>query len=184
MSDDEYESETGSEVSMNWDELCDVHVLYSASDDNGARDVIREWNYFRRSNENGYLNHSVLNRESFQLEYNSTDKWLLQKATTEIKHILHKAHIKLFEADNGQAINQGSAFAAVLPYQFLNIFCNWLKTGVKPASPSQTQCPSFMFGNLCVFLHCEFKMRLLAISESMLKQFNVSSDEIKQYKAV
>ena len=165
MSDDEYESETGSEVSTNWDELCDVDVLYSVSDDNGARDIIREWNYFRRSNENGYLNQGVLNWESFRLEYNSTDKWLLQQATTEIKHILHKARIKLFEADNGQAINQGSAFAAVLPYQFLNIFYNWLKTSVKPANPSQTQCSSFTFRNLCVFLRCEFKMRLLGISE-------------------
>ena len=77
MTDDEYESETGIEVSSNWDQLCDVDVLYSASDDNGARDIIWEWNYISdeaRSNENEYLDHSVLNQKSFWFEYNSTDK--------------------------------------------------------------------------------------------------------------
>ena len=85
-------------------------------------DIIRERNNFKQSNENQYLNHSVLNWESFWFEYNSTDKWLLQQAMTEIKHVLHKARIKIFEDDNGQAINQASAFAAVLWYHFLNIF--------------------------------------------------------------
>ncbi|KAL3783601.1 hypothetical protein HJC23_002105 [Cyclotella cryptica] len=37
MSNDEYESERGSDVSTDWDDSCDVDILYSASDDNGSR---------------------------------------------------------------------------------------------------------------------------------------------------
>jgi hypothetical protein len=43
MNDEEYQS--GSDDSLNWDELCDINVLYSASGANGASDInIRKWN--------------------------------------------------------------------------------------------------------------------------------------------
>ena len=41
----------------------------------------------------------VLERDDFRLEYNSTDKWLLEQAVTEIKHVLRASRMKLFGAN-------------------------------------------------------------------------------------
>jgi hypothetical protein len=173
-SNDNSDSDSDSELSC-WDELCDVDVLYGSSiRESNARD----WTFIRRSNENKFIANSQLARDEFSLENNSTDKWLLEQTLTEINHILHSVHVKLHDADNNQRITPVESFVAALPYQLLNVFSNWLKAG------SSAQVPSFTFGNICVYLKCEFKMKCLRISESILEQFGVTADDAKQYKVI
>ncbi len=143
----EEEADSDSDESV-WDDLCDVDVLYSAC---GDRDnIVREWNFVRRSEENKYLDQSVLDRTEFSLEYNSVDKWLLEQSLIEIKHVLQTSRIKLFESNNNQNISIVQSFLAALPYQFLNIFSKWLKAGSKTGTPNPTQ-PLITLGSICVF---------------------------------
>jgi hypothetical protein len=75
------------------------------------------------------------------------------------------------------------SFFAALPYQFLNIFSKWLKAGSKTGTPNPT-LPLITFGNMCVFVRCECKMKVLGIAESSLEQFGIPSDEAMQYKVI
>jgi hypothetical protein len=111
------------------------------------------------------------------------DKWLLKQSLIEIKHVLQTACIKLFESDNSQNISVVQLFLVALPYQFLNIFSKWLKAVSKTGTPNPTQ-PLFTFGNICVFVFCKCKLKILGISESLLEQFGISSNEAKQYKVI
>ena len=45
-------------------------------------------NFVRWSEENKYIDQSVLDQTEFSLEYNSVDKWLLEQSLIEIKHVL------------------------------------------------------------------------------------------------
>jgi hypothetical protein len=67
----EEEADSDSDESV-WDDLCDVDVLYSAF--GGRENIVREWNFVRWSEENKYLDQSVLDRTEFSLEYNSVEK--------------------------------------------------------------------------------------------------------------
>ena len=82
---EEEEADSDSDESV-WDDLCDVDVLCSAC---GGRDnIVREWNFVWRSEENNYMDQSVLDRTEFSLKYYSVDKWLLEQSLFEIKHVL------------------------------------------------------------------------------------------------
>ena len=51
--------------------------------------MVQDWSFLTRSANNKYIDVCVLERDKFRLEYNSTDKWLLEQADTEIKHVLY-----------------------------------------------------------------------------------------------
>jgi len=161
-----------------WEDLCNVNVLFGA----GGRETVRDWNYLRCSEENKFMEQSVLNQDEFKLEYNSTDKWLLEQAFIEIKYILQSVRLKLHEVDNGQTITAAESFIAAMPYQFLNISSKWIKARMNLVGANRSQSLLFTLSKICVYLCCEFKMRMLGVSESSLEQFGASSDEAKQYK--
>ena len=105
--------------SLDWDGMCGVAVLFGSSE---KENIVRDCDFTRQIEENKYLKHSQLKQSEFNLEYNSIDKWLLEQAQVEIKHIIQSIHLKLHETDNSQHITPVKSFVASLPYHLLKNF--------------------------------------------------------------
>ena len=85
VGEDQYSSNSDIDDSLHiGDDLCDVDTLFGGNDS-----VVQDWSFLTRSANNKYIDVCVLERDKFRLEYNSTDKWLLEQADTEIKHVLY-----------------------------------------------------------------------------------------------
>ena len=123
-----------------------------------------------------------VSHDDVKLEYNYTDKYLLDKFKAEAKQSLHRARVKLFGTDDKQPINAVAAFAAALPQGFLISFNKYLRYSRAKDQPGSPQ--PWSFNDIISFILCEKKMRLYNASASELKEYGVSKEHYEQFRRV
>ena len=70
--------------------------------------------------------------DSFRIGYNSFDTILLNKAKSEIQHILSLVRKSIYLRDKKQPLTPFSCFAAICPDQYFLSFRQWLIEGLGP----------------------------------------------------
>ena len=126
-----------------WEDLCD---FFGAG---GQEKNVREWNFIGQRKLNKFLEQSQLDQSNFSLEYNSTDRWLLEQAQVEIKHILHLFESSFMRLTMINTSPQQSYFLQHyhVSYWILSVL-GW-KQGCL-AGGNRSHSPPFTFGNICL----------------------------------
>ena len=140
------------------------------------------WLYLSRSTRGARVYGDAAKRslphDGFNLEYNSTDKMLLEKAKLEVRQSLERARTNL-GIESTQDISPSDAIGAVIPRHFLEQFHEYLQSSL-----DKDERQSWSFQDIGSFIRCESLMRLFSCSESELRDFGVGVHIFNQYKVV